>query len=366
MRIRIALLSAVFCLCAAGAARSASPTPTERVAAVGRVLDRAKDSGAEKRCPGDYRQAHAAYDVAVGCVEGNGDCGPSLDKAERAARRVLARITFIEDMRATRYPWQEAADRYDRLAGRIATMTGFALPETLSGEAAGDAAIAGLDRRLTRLRVQVDSLTAVNRGMQAWVDAGRAAQDTTIAGLQRELTQARHDLWQMQLRAGVAEADRSAAEDQVRRLKEREEKVKGLGSLFGADEGQVWLTPEGDVRVRLSGLKFASGSAWLNPKYDPLLDKAADVARRFPDAKIRIEGNTDDTGPRDTNVELSQERARVVADALAGRLSVPADSIQAVGLGPDHPVAPNTTAEGRARNRRIELVIERPQVEGEG
>ncbi|HRX49883.1 MAG TPA: OmpA family protein, partial [Candidatus Krumholzibacteria bacterium] len=191
-----------------------------------------------------------------------------------------------------------------------------------------------------------------------WVEADRAVRDTQVARLEEQITLLRHQLWESELRAGMAEADAGEAQMRAQRLAERQQRVRALADLFTPEEGEVLLTPDGDVRVRLTGLKFASGSHWLNPKYDPLLDKVAQVARTFPQARLTVEGHTDDAGSRATNQTLSLERARRVAAALAGRLEVPEDSLQVVGVGPDRPVAPNSTAEGRARNRRIEFLWE--------
>ncbi len=342
---------------AALAVDAGAATPAQRVAAVAATLAQARELGADKRCPDDYRTAEAANDVAVGCVNGGGDCNSTLTAAELAAARALSRIRFIEDLRSARHDWQEAAERYDRLVERVATVAGLVVDPALSGEAAGRRVLADLDRMMTALRVRADSLEAVNRGFGAWVEGGRAVQDSTIAELRRELTTSRHALWEMQLRAGVAEADLSAVESRETRVQDRETEVRSLGQLFTPEEGQVWLTPEGDVRVRLTGLKFASGNAWLNPKYDALLDKAAEAVRRFPDLVPGVEGHTDDTGPRAANQKLSLARAQAVAAALAKRLDATTASLAAVGMGPDQPVAPNKTDEGKARNRRIELVL---------
>ncbi|MBU1675594.1 OmpA family protein, partial [bacterium] len=62
--------------------------------------------------------------------------------------------------------------------------------------------------------------------------------------------------------------------------------------------------------------------------------------------------------PREGNLLLSESRARAVAGALAEKLQRPADAFAVAGLGPDRPVAANSTPDGRARNRRIEVLIE--------
>ncbi len=357
-------------LTAAAVVAVAQPThaPAERLSAIDALVDEAKDLGGDKRCPVFYDAARKARDTAANMIEGDppdgsGRAGPALDEARFHAERLLARARFIRELRNERYGWEEAAEAYDRLIGSVATIAGLELDPVLTGPEAGRRLVDALDRRLRETRVHVDSLETVNRSQQSWIDAERAARDSTIAELRDEVTGLRHRLWEMELRAGVAEADRSAAEDKVRRAREREELVQSLGELFTADEGEVVLTPEGDIHVRLAGLKFASGSAWLNPDYDPLLVKLADVIAKFPEAPVQVEGHTDDSGPRSGNLSLSESRARAVAGALAEKLDRPADAFTVIGHGPDKPVAANSTPAGRARNRRIEVLVRAGEVE---
>jgi outer membrane protein OmpA-like peptidoglycan-associated protein len=87
---------------------------------------------------------------------------------------------------------------------------------------------------------------------------------------------------------------------------------------------------------------------------DALDQLAADV----PNTKgyiVTVEGATDSTGPADYNYDLSQRRANAVIQYLASQKNIPAHKIYLIGLGKDKPVEPNTTAEGRAKNRRVDV-----------
>jgi len=72
---------------------------------------------------------------------------------------------------------------------------------------------------------------------------------------------------------------------------------------------------------------------------------------------IQVEGYTDSTGPADYNYQLSQRRADAVIQYLAAKYNVPAHKIFLIGLGKDNPVAKNTTAQGRAQNRRVDVLL---------
>ena len=71
---------------------------------------------------------------------------------------------------------------------------------------------------------------------------------------------------------------------------------------------------------------------------------------------IRIEGHTDSVGAAETNLALSEQRAMAVRDALVG-LGVDASRVTTIGLGEDFPIASNDDAEGRARNRRVDVIL---------
>ncbi len=126
---------------------------------------------------------------------------------------------------------------------------------------------------------------------------------------------------------------------------------------MGPGEGEILLSAAGDIMMRLHGMAFAVGSAELKPGQEVLLDKVADAIRLFPGARVRVEGNTDDTGSRQANLRLSRRRAETVAGLLEARLGLAADSIAREGYGPDRPIALNDSPEGRARNRRIDVML---------
>ena len=100
---------------------------------------------------------------------------------------------------------------------------------------------------------------------------------------------------------------------------------------------------------------FGFDKADLTKKAKDALDK---LAAEIPNTKgyiIALEGNTDSTGPEDYNYQLSQRRARAVIQYLAAQHQVPAHKIYLIGLGEDKPAAKNSSTEGRAENRRVEV-----------
>lgn len=108
--------------------------------------------------------------------------------------------------------------------------------------------------------------------------------------------------------------------------------------------------------MTLPGTAFAAGRASLRAQSRKQLQAIAALVQASPAAKVRIEGHTDNQADAKTNLTLSQQRADAVRMALIAQ-GVAAARIQAVGLGAEQPVAANTTAAGRARNRRVEVVL---------
>lgn len=99
-------------------------------------------------------------------------------------------------------------------------------------------------------------------------------------------------------------------------------------------------------------IQFESGSARIRSASFPILDQVADILLRYPDFRVAIEGHTDSTGDEQTNETLSRNRAKAAYDYLVTR-GISADRLSYAGYGESRPVASNSTAAGRQRNRRV-------------
>jgi outer membrane protein OmpA-like peptidoglycan-associated protein len=108
--------------------------------------------------------------------------------------------------------------------------------------------------------------------------------------------------------------------------------------------------------VALYGIHFDTNSADIKPESEPTLQEIAKLLRNDAALKLYVVGHTDSVGGYEYNIGLSQRRADSVTKALAARHGIAAARLKGAGVGLLAPVAPNDTEEGRAKNRRVELV----------
>ena len=116
-----------------------------------------------------------------------------------------------------------------------------------------------------------------------------------------------------------------------------------------------------DVKTKLTyiakNIYFHVDKATLQDiSFEPL-NQLADILTRYPNAKLTIEGHTDNTGSNAHNLTLSNNRAKAVVDYLVSK-GIDASRLTAVGFGEEKPVTTNKTAEGRTLNRRVELKLD--------
>lgn len=109
-------------------------------------------------------------------------------------------------------------------------------------------------------------------------------------------------------------------------------------------------------KVAVYGLYFDSGKSILKPESAGALAEISKLIKSDPALKLYVVGHTDNVGAYDANMKLSMDRASAVVSSLASQYSVNAASLKACGNGPTAPVATNGTEEGKALNRRVELV----------
>lgn len=142
-----------------------------------------------------------------------------------------------------------------------------------------------------------------------------------------------------------------AAEERYRAL------LAELESIFETGEAEVFRQGKSMI-IRMIGLNFASGKSELTDEHRRLLAKVTYAITLSKTELTTIEGHTDSHGADESNMLLSEERARAVVDYLHSGAQLAAANMIAVGYGETRPIANNESAAGREKNRRIDVVIE--------
>jgi len=145
--------------------------------------------------------------------------------------------------------------------------------------------------------------------------------------------------------------ERQARAEAERRAREAMDNLAKIATVKQETRGTV---------ITLSGaVLFASGQSTLLPAAQASLDNVVSALQSQPERTALVEGHTDSQGARAFNMELSQRRAEAVRSYLISH-NIAADRVRAQGVGPDRPVADNKSPEGRANNRRVEIILSPP------
>jgi outer membrane protein OmpA-like peptidoglycan-associated protein len=172
----------------------------------------------------------------------------------------------------------------------------------------------------------------------------------------QEQTLAENEIQQMtsqQLSATQQQLQR----EQGQRTEAQRQAQEALDRLQNGVRGSTVTIEERGTVITLPGqVLFAVGKSTLLPNARQSLTQVADALRVDPNRRLVVEGHTDSTGSDDKNQILSQQRAQAVKSFLVSR-GMAADQIATKGEGASHPVANNDSPEGRANNRRVEIVI---------
>jgi outer membrane protein OmpA-like peptidoglycan-associated protein len=206
-----------------------------------------------------------------------------------------------------------------------------------------------------RMRQEAEKAAAEASRQKQEADQARAAALAQQQAAQAEAEKAaqEREAAVAQQRAAEAEAEKArqaAAQAEAEKAQLRAQLLAQLNSILQTRDSARGLI------VNMSDVLFDTGSYTLKPGAREKLAKISGIVLAHPGLTLQIEGHTDSVGSDEFNQQLSERRAGSVRDFLAAQ-GVPASGITARGFGKTQPVASNDTAEGRQRNRRVELVV---------
>lgn len=209
---------------------------------------------------------------------------------------------------------------------------------------------AGPSRLAQELVVYIDQLRVKNQSL----GQENAENEMRVADMEDELRA-------LDERLGGATAERAALIQRLQAQARVKQQFAQVEKMFSSNEARVFR--EGNnIFLRLVGLTFDSGASQIRPRSFDLLAKVEKAIDVFPRSELIIEGHTDSHGGDDFNQGLSQDRAESVQQYMINAMRIPSYRLIATGYGETRPIASNETESGRARNRRIDIVI-RPNIE---
>jgi outer membrane protein OmpA-like peptidoglycan-associated protein len=316
------------------------PAPRIEYPSVARVIwDRSE--------PLDLRQAQKAYELAVNV--GAEDYAPT--------QLLRARTALAQASGFTAGKKSKAAVDYSR---RSLALSAEALQVTVRRKEAE-----AVEAEIARRTAEMEALTARAGEAEASAAAASAAlveANRAIEEVQRSRTEAEAAVLAAQGELARIEGERVALAASVLALEQQSaalerEKAELSTRLQGA-LSQVADTQQSarGMIVSLPDILFDLNQATLKNEAMVVIAKLAGILLIMPELNLRVEGHTDSTGSADYNQGLSERRATTVRDFLAQQ-GIDGQRMVAVGYGLTRPVADNSTREGRAKNRRVEIVI---------
>ncbi|MBM0103323.1 OmpA family protein [Steroidobacter sp. S1-65] len=293
-----------------------------------------------------------------------------------SAKRHLAQAE--QEIQRNRYdvalPRKLAAQaRYDaRHATYLAQTIQRVLQQEKDDQAGVEALILSWEEPLQRIASDMELDVRFDEGHQgAMKELGEYAQQQAqevrrlkleVQDRDEQLASLNNQLKRIESRLGGESQERIALQRQVDAQARLRANIAAIEASFTADEARVYRQG-GDVIVSLLGINFPSGRSTIDGSSAVLMQKVQKALALFPDASVVIEGHTDANGSDSANLLLSQDRADAVKQYLVTQFGANAEKVSSIGYGEARPVATNETAAGRARNRRIDLVI---NVQGTG
>ena len=207
--------------------------------------------------------------------------------------------------------------------------------------------------RKTELAETVARTKQANQSEEGVVSAMHADQKKTVANTSAALGQTKAQL----AAQGAALTTQGVALQNEKKLREDAEKRAAQAAADLAAFASVKQEPRGMVITLSGSVLFATAKTDLAPAAQVKLnDVATALIKEDPISTIVVEGHTDSQGGASYNQDLSQRRAQVVRDYLVTR-GIASDRISAQGFGPTRSIADNASPEGRANNRRVEIVV---------
>ena len=329
--------------------------------------------GIDRKTPLELFEARNAVRIAR-IAQADKYAASSLAKAEaqlKNTEEVYSRKSDKKSVEAAAREVVETAEEARVMAVKQKAELDAQAKAAAEKRAAEEQAAAEIKRRQDAEQARLQAETAKAEAIRMKQEAEKAAADAARQKAEAEQATAAAVAQQQAAQAAAEQAarDKAAAVDQQRAAEAEADKARQAAARAEAEKADLRaqllnqlnsiLQTRDSARgliVNMSDVLFDTGSYTLKPGAREKLAKISGILLAHPGLTLQIEGHTDSVGTDEFNQQLSERRADSVRDFLAEN-GVPASSITARGFGKTQPVATNDTADGRQRNRRVELVV---------
>jgi OOP family OmpA-OmpF porin len=281
------------------------------------LIEKGEDDGAKSKAPKTYNTAKVLYASAARSIEANrrnpDSYKPAVDQSVLSANKLNQVLATMDNSKTSE---MAAVQIYDQQQQLKANQTSITEANTRTQEA-------NTRTQEANERTQVAANDASNK---------EAQDQKNIQALQGENQQY---------------ADKEALNQKIATIK----------AEFSPSEAEV-VRDGNKIIVRLKSMKFSTSQFELTSSSLDTLQKVKEMIAAVPVTKVIVEGHTDSVGGQEKNMALSQKRAETIKKYFVSEKTLPEDKVEAKGFGYGKPLTTNKTVEGRATNRRVDVVIE--------
>lgn len=316
---------------------------------VKKLEEKAKKEDIEDFAPKTLKNAQAKHKEALSFIDSKEynieTARKKVEEARYQYEHAIALAQLIQGSRKQKLTMEDVYNKFERDLSDISSALNIPVGFDKGMDFQQKAVLSAVDRNSK----DVEGLS--QKVMKDGID-----YQNKIAELNKEITDKDKQIAELKGKTAAEAENINVLKQNLERENVEREKYETIKRLFQPEEAKV-LKDGGDIILQLYGLSFEPGKSTVEVENYDLLAKVQRSIREFPAASVVIEGHTDSLGDRKVNEILSEERAMAVQRYLVANKTVDEKKVVSVGYGDSRPVATNKTKEGRAMNRRIDVII---------
>ncbi|BBO76259.1 hypothetical protein DSCW_36760 [Desulfosarcina widdelii] len=326
----------------------------ETIGEVRALISRAESEGARKMAPLSHSQAVEQLNATDAFISANPYAKEEMHAMAKEALFKANRLVVVNEL------CNRVAEMKPEEIAMIVENHLHTISESLGAQDMRDQPYS---TQLANIVGSVDSLKSdrafmaeKNQTLQADMEALKADYQAKIDALNVRLATLEGQTREDRMAKERLARERMAVEQRLAAERKFNQLYATVRNYFEPEEAEVYKQ-ENQLVIRLKAMRFPVGKSVIMPENYALLSKVQKAIRTFDEPRVIVEGHTDTTGSNEINMMLSQQRAEAVREYMIANQTLPPDGISAVGYGSERPLASNATAEGRAINRRIDILI---------